>query len=138
METTHVAAIEALFASVNPSCSDAARLNSDLAGAFDIVAAMPYHAASVRRAYFGSIAKLFDRIKLDAKGEAVDFDAANLKTILFGSDVEIEAIRLLRADAIVSIGKSSPSLMSKIKDDISILQAGENSSNVRDRLAQLR
>ena len=138
MESTHVAAIEALFGSINPSCSDAAQLNSSLTSAIELVADMSYQAASVRRAYFRSIAKVFDRVKLAGKGGEVDFDMKSLKTILFGSDVEIEALRLHRADAIVSIGKASPSLKLKMGDDISTLQASEMSSNVRDRLDQVR
>lgn len=133
-----MAATEALFASISPAASDTAQLNTALTAAIDLVASMSYHPASLRRAYFGSLAKLFDRIRLQGKGEEVDFDLQSLKTTLFGSDVEIEAIRLLRADAIVSIGRSSPKLLGKMKDEISALQTGEKSSNVRDRLAQLR
>jgi proteasome component ECM29 len=138
MESTHVAAIEALFASVNPTTSEAKQLNSTLTSAINLVASMSYHPASVRRAYYGSLLHVFDRIRLRNKGQDIDFDLTSLKTTLFGSDVEIEALRLLRADAILSIGKTSPNLTLKMKDDISALLADEKSSNVRDRLAQLR
>jgi proteasome component ECM29 len=132
-----VAAIEALFASINPTTSDAKQLNGTLTSAINVVASMSYHPASVRRAYYGSLLKVFERIRLGNKGQDIDFDLTGLRTTLFGSDVEIEALRLLRADAILSIGKSSPRLTSKMQDDISALLADEKSSNVRDRLAQL-
>ena len=136
MESTHVAAIEALFASVNPTISEAKQLNTTLTSAINLVASMSYHPASVRRVYYGSLLKVFDRIRLRNKGQDIDFDLTSLKTTLFGSDVEIEALRLLRADALLSIGKSSPNLTLKMQDEISALLADEKSSNVRDRLAQ--
>jgi proteasome component ECM29 len=132
-----VAAIEALFASINPAISDAEHLNGTLTSAIRLVASMSYHPASVRRAYYGSLVKLFDRIRLVGKGNSVDFDLKDLKTTIFASDVEIEALRLFRADAIVSIGKASPSVGLKMKDDILALKTSEKSANVRDRLAQL-
>jgi len=132
-----VAAIEALFASINPTTSEAKQLNGTLTSAINLVASMSYHPASVRRAYYGSLLKVFERIRLRNKGQGIDFDLTGLRTTLFGSDVEIEALRLLRADAILSIGKTSPSLTSRMQDDISALLADEKSSNVRDRLAQL-
>lgn len=138
METTHVAAIEALLGSINPAASEATQLNANLKDAIDLVGSMSYHAASVRRAYYGSLAKAFDRIRENGKGEGIDFDLKNLKMTMFGSDVEIEAIRLLRADAIISIKKSSAALASKMSDEVRELQASEKSSTVRDRLAELR
>jgi proteasome component ECM29 len=132
-----VAAIEALFASINPGISDAEQLSGTLTSAIRLVASMSYHPASVRRAYYGSLAKVFDRIRLAGKGQSIDFDLKDLKTTMFASDVEIEALRLVRADAIVSIGKASPSVGLKMKEDILALQASEKSANVRDRLAQL-
>ena len=130
-------AIEALFASINPATSDAEQLNGTIPSAIQLLAAMSYHPASVRRAYYGSVAKVFDRIRLAGKGQEFDFDLRDLKTTLFAADVEIEALRLLRAEAVVSIGKASPSVASKMKDDILALKNSEKSSNVRDRLAQL-
>ena len=132
-----MAAIEALFASINPATSDAEQLNGTLSKAIRLVASMSYHPASVRRIYYGSLVKVFDRIRLAGKGQSVDFDLKHLKTTMFASDVEIEALRLLRADAIVSIGNASPSVGLKMKDDILALKNSEKSANVRDRLAQL-
>ena len=131
-----MAATEALFASISPSVSDAARLNEALTNAISLMASMQSQSQSLRRALYGSLAKLFDRIRNQGRGDVVDFDLTGLKNVLFGPDVDIEALRLLRADAIVSIFKTSPAVALKIEKETAALQAEEHSKNVRDRLAQ--
>ena len=131
-----MAAVSALLASINPSVSDDARLSGALADAIALVASMQYPSASVRRAFYGSLGKVFDRIGQEGKGGSVELDLTNLKTTLFGADVEIEALRLLRADAILAICKSSPTMFSKMKNEMRKLEAEEKSWVVRDRLGQ--
>ena len=138
MEATHVAAIEAIFASINPAMLDDKQLGATLTKAIDLVASMSYHPASVRRAYYGNLTKVLDRIRQQDQGGNIDIDLASLKATLFGSDVEIEALRMLRADAIVSMFKTSPILTLKMKNEIVALHADEKSSAVRDRLALVR
>lgn len=131
-----MAAVEALFAAITPSVMNGAQLKDALTNATTLVASMQYHPTRVQRAFYASIAKTFDRIGLEGKGNNVELDLTTLKTALFSSNVEVEALRLLRADAIGAISKSSPTMSMKMKDDVSALLALETSSNVRDRLAQ--
>lgn len=68
----------------------------------------------------------------------VDFDATSVKDVkalLFGPAVSIEAVRLTRAEAIVTIAKASPSLAAELEGEVRELMAGEMSPQVRDRLA---
>ena len=129
-----MAAVEALFASVNPSVLQYDELNSALINAIKLVASMENHSANVRRAVYGSLAKTFGRI-LDEKGEGIDLDLDNLKSVLFGRDIETEALRLLRADAILAVSKASSKLASKMRSEVLVLKGEEVSSIVRDRLA---
>lgn len=136
MATQHVAAVEAVFASINPSVSDGARLSSALTDAITLVASMHHHPAGVRRVFYGGLAKVFDRIRQKGKGDSINFDLTALKTLFFGPEIGIEALRLVRADAIVAIEKSSPTLALKMKEEVGTLEILEKSSVVRDRLAQ--
>lgn len=68
----------------------------------------------------------------------IDFDAASvndIKSLLFGPTVAIEAVRLIRAEAIVTILKASPLLGAELAGDVRALVTGEMSSTVRDRLS---
>ena len=78
---------------------------------------MQHHTTRVRRALYGSLAKLFDRVGAEGTGDSVDFDVTNLKIALFRGDVEIEALRLLRAEAIAAISKASPTMSLKMKGE---------------------
>ena len=133
VESTRVAAIEALFSSINPAISQSDSLNKHLAKAIELASSISPQPPSVRRAIFENLAKIFDRIQQQGKGGDVDFDAVNLKSILLGVD-EIESLRLLKANAILAIRKSSPKLFSNISVEIDRLKVDETSSAVRDRL----
>lgn len=87
----------------------------------------------LRRAFYESLAKVFNRIEQQERGKAVDFDTSTLKSILFGPE-EIEMIRLARADSIVAVGKGSTILMSRMSGEIRRLREEEKSGVVRSRL----
>ena len=89
--------------------------------------------ANVQRAAFGSVKRMFESMPKE-EGDRIDFDVSSLKSVLFSQDVEIEAIRLLRADAVVAICKSSPTLASKIRTEVLARMEEERSAVVRDRL----
>ena len=131
-----MAAIEAMFASINPSVLDGARLEGALADAINLVASMQYQPATVLRVFYRSLVNVFDRIRQCGKGDGIDFNSTTLKSLLFGPDLGVEALRLVRADAIVAIRKASPALALKMKEDVGALEILEKSSVVRDRLAQ--
>lgn len=113
--------------------SEADSVSKRLAKAVQLVASMQSPAASVRRTFYESLTKVFGRIRKEGKGDSVDFDLTDLKSVLFGSD-EVEALRLTRAEAIKSIRTSSSSLMSKLSAEIFALTDKEKSAVVRDQL----
>lgn len=127
-EATSVAAIEALFASVNPAVSQGKDLQEALTKAFDVVASMPSRSSSVRRALYPSIAELFNR--LEKGSEVPRFDLSSLKSLLFGSDVEVEAVRLLRANAIVAVTKAARWLREEVKSEVQGVREGELAKSV--------
>lgn len=61
---------------------------------------------------YGSVAKVFDRVRDSQKGDSLAFDSTYLKDILSGGDEPVEALRSARADAIRAVSETSPSLMS--------------------------
>ncbi len=131
---THVAAINAILASVNPATAQDKALSRNLQKALDTAGSVDAASADVRRALFGSTTKAFDRIREAGKGAQLDLDVSSLKSILFGPNVDIEALRLLRADALLAIKKSSPSLLSSMKNELAEIRRQEVSRNVLERL----
>lgn len=111
MDNTQVAAVETLFASINPAALEADSLNDHLSKAISLTKPLKASPASVRRALYDSLRKLFDRIRNDGKGNAIAFDLAHLKVILFDSDETVEALRLAREDAIKAIKETMPTLL---------------------------
>ena len=131
---THVAAVNAMFGSVNPVASQGEALTKRLQITFEMAAKVNSAPADVRRALFGSIKKLFDRIHEAGQGAKLDFDVSSLKSILFSSNVDIEALRLLRADVLVAVSKASPALLLKMRSEVSDIHRGEVARTVRERL----
>lgn len=125
-----MAAIEALFASVNPAVSQGKDLQEALTKTIDAVASMQNKTATVRRVLYPSLAKLFGRIP---KGALEHFDLSNLNALLFGTDGEVEAIRLLRADAIVA-AMEQPWVAEEVRSDLQALRSAEGSKTVLGRL----
>lgn len=117
-EGARVAAIEALFASVNPQVSQGKELQEALSKAIDAVAAMPNKTSGVQRVLYPSLAKMLGKIE---PGAVPRFDVGGLRTLLFGDDVGVEAIRLLRAEAVAAAAKQ-PWVAEEMKSD---LEAGK-------------
>lgn len=87
------------------------------------------------RSTFKGVAGVFDRIREQKREVRLD-DAAikDLQKLLFEPVIGIEAIRLTRAEAIVSAVKMSPTLAEEMEGAICSLVEKEMSSAVRDRL----
>ncbi|KAK5173412.1 proteasome component M29 [Saxophila tyrrhenica] len=132
----HVAAINALCAGVNPALSQDDAVGKKLQKAFDIAARVIATPADVRRALFDSVAKVFGRIREAGKGADIDMDVTSLKTILFGPNVDIEALRLLRADALLAIRKAAPGVIAKMRGEVEEIREKEVSGAVRERLGK--
>lgn len=109
-----MAAIEALFASVNPAVAQGKDLQEALTKTIDAVAGMQGTVSSsslgVRRALYPSIAQMFARMEKQGCDVPGDFDSSNLQRLLARPDVEVEAVRVLRTDAILAVKKASPAL----------------------------
>lgn len=88
------------------------------------------------RSTFEGLSGVFARIQ--KQETQVEFDEASvkdLKSLLFGPTISAEAIRLTRAEAIMSIAKASTFLGSELASEVRELMTGEMSSQVRDRLS---
>lgn len=92
-------------------------------------------AASLRSTYDG-LSSVFSRMSKQQRQVTLDAAAVHdIKSLLFGPDVPIEAVRLLRAEAIVAIVKASPGLGAELAGDVREVMTGERSKQVRDRLS---
>jgi proteasome component ECM29 len=131
-EVISATATEALFASVNPSVAQGKELQEALTRVLDAVAAMQNRSSGLRRVLYPGIAQLFAR--MEKSGDVPRFETGNLKRLLFGSDIEVEAVRLLRAEAIVAVTKASPWLAAEVRSDIQALRDAEASATVLARL----
>ena len=125
-----MAAIEAMLASVNTTVSQGKDLQEALSKAINAIASVQTKSSNIRRTLYPSLAKLFGRLE---KGAMPRFDLSSLKSILFGTDVEVEAIRLLRADAIVA-AMEQPWLAEEVRSDLDATRASESSKSVLARL----
>lgn len=105
-----MAGVGALFASINPSASQGKDLQEALTKAFDAVAAMPVQERSlaILRALYPAISQMFGRC---GEGSVPRFESSSVNALLGGADVEVEAIRLLRADAMAAAIKAAPWMM---------------------------
>ncbi|KAF2169020.1 hypothetical protein M409DRAFT_52992 [Zasmidium cellare ATCC 36951] len=135
-DATIAAAIEAVFASINPAAMQSDSLQRQSSRAIHVVASSkPATQAGLRSAYKG-LASMAKRIEEEKRHVELDPESIQgLKSLLFGPVVGIEAIRLTRADALVALTKMSPSLSTQVEGDIRALISSEVSSAVRDRLA---
>ncbi|EME80221.1 uncharacterized protein MYCFIDRAFT_104048, partial [Pseudocercospora fijiensis CIRAD86] len=137
-DATTAAAIEALFASINAHVSDGNMLLRQLSRAMHEVATTNAQAGtkpSILRSTFEGVARTFARVREQKREVTLDAPATDaLKTLLFGPVVGVEAVRLMRADAIVSAARALPSVGDAMKEEVSVLMASETSSAVRERL----
>lgn len=135
-DATAAGAIEAVFASINPAAMQGDSLPRQISRAVHVVAASkPATQAGLRSVYEG-LSSMSKRIEEDKRHVVLDPEAVqDLKSLLFGPVVGIEAIRMTRAEALVSLTKVSPSLSAQLDGEIRALISSEVSSAVRDRLA---
>jgi hypothetical protein len=126
------ACVEAILASVNPFSAKDSDLQSTLVTALKEVQKLQHPSVGVQRAVYKGVASLFERLqeasaKVTASPELVD----SLKIQLFRQDAGSEAVRLLRADAIVAVARL---FAEELRVGIVKLMESEPSMLVRDRL----
>lgn len=130
------AAVECLFASINPVAMSVEKLTQAMSQALASVAALPPRSTGLWRSSYAGLAQLFEGLtKVGERGSLSPDARDHLKTLLFGPDPGTEALRLLRADAIVAMAKAMPTLASALHADVLALVGEEKSKVVRDRLA---
>ena len=92
--------------------------------------------ASVWRSTYIGVTQLCQRLEKENEGRSLGANALDhLNLLLFGPDPGTEALRLLRADAIVALLKAAPASALSLKRDLLVLIKEERSISVRDRLA---
>lgn len=132
------AAIEAIFASVNPDVVKGDELRRQVAAALAETRRLRNPNIALQRAVYKGVAGLFDGlIKSDASEEAAAGDdiVESLKEHLFRADAGSEMIRLLRADAITAAVKFSKALAAEFRAAILSLAKEDPSTVVRGRLS---
>ncbi|KAK4540262.1 hypothetical protein LTR36_009667 [Oleoguttula mirabilis] len=129
-------AVESLLASINPAVLRGEKLTQAISRALAAVATLQAPSASVWRSTYLGLTQLFTRVEQGDEGRDLGTDAQNhLKVLLFGPDPGTEALRLLRANAIVAMAKAAPTQGSALHADVLALVKEERSNAVRDRLA---
>lgn len=101
---------------------------------------IPLRTVAVETAKFNGIKKLMDRYSRRGSA-ALSFTPEVLESLrkaLFGAAPGSESLRLLRAEAILSVTDASSTPRSEVANDISILVANENSGHVRSVLERAR
>ncbi len=135
MAKTRAAAVQALFSGINPAVLPQEQLSSALQNALALVSGVQVDSAEMRRTLFTSIAELFDRVRKENKGSQLEIESKDLIATLFGSSVDTEALRMLRADAALAVSKTSPAHLGRaIRDAVSDAERQEVSPMVRERL----
>jgi proteasome component ECM29 len=141
-DTTMAAAIEAIFASVNPNVAKGDELRRQIATSLSETRRLQNPNITLQRSVYKGIAALFEALtKSDADGSsAVAGDdgsvvVEHLKEHLFRADAGSEAVRLLRADAITAVVGSSTALAAELRPAILSLAKEDPSTLVRARLS---
>ena len=138
-QATHAAAVEAILASAHADVLKGDALTTLTSRILALIAAKRSPSTAVWRSSYTALTQLSKY--WETKSERSAFGPAGLqplKALLFDSDLGIEALRLLRADAIVAVAKVSAGLTTEMRDGVSILLADEKSKAVRDRLLAAR
>jgi proteasome component ECM29 len=136
METGRERALEAMLASVNPFAARGESLDRVISKVLDAVSTVFPLNSGLYRALYGGLAELCRRVREAGEGSSVGHDPDLWKKCLFESQLEIEALRLLRADAVVEACKTSEALGTQVKEDVIELRERETSKSVRDRLSE--
>lgn len=93
---------------------------------------------AIRKSTYQSLEKLFEKVAKEGSGISMSAAAGigeSLKQVLFGPDAGSEALRLLRAEAVVQICRAAPSIGPALRDEVARELQEEKSTVVRDRLA---
>jgi proteasome component ECM29 len=146
-DTTMAAAIEAIFASVNPNVAKGDDLRRNIATSLSETRRLRNPNIALQKAVYKGIATLFEGLTKSESG-ADGSDAAtaaagdgsgsvveDLKEHLFRADAGSEAVRLLRADAISAVVGSSAVLAAELRTAILSLAREDPSTLVRARLS---
>jgi proteasome component ECM29 len=138
-EATLAAAVESLFASINPAVLEGDSMMRAASRSLELAQQVAQQAPSksIWRSIYSSLKQLFER--LSKTGKQVCFSGVadeKLRLLLFGQDPGTEALRLLRAEAIVEGAELSPAQAAALRTGILALEQEEKSTAVRDRLAQ--
>lgn len=143
------AAIEAIFASVNPNVAKGEDLRRNIATSLSETRRLRNPNIALQKAVYKGIATLFEGLTKSESG-ADGSDAAtaaagdgsgsgsvveDLKEHLFRADAGSEAVRLLRADAISAVVGSSAALAAELRTAILSLAREDPSTLVRARLS---
>lgn len=132
------AAIEAIFASVNPDVTKGDELRRQIAASLAETRRLQNPNIALQKSVYKGIAALFEALsKSDADESASTGDGVveNLKEHLFRADAGSEAVRLLRADAITAVVGSSKTLAAELRPAILSLAKEDPSTLVRGRLS---
>jgi hypothetical protein len=132
------AAIEAIFASVNPDVAKGDELRRQIAASLAETRRLQNPNIALQKSVYKGIAALFEALsKSDADESASTGDGVveNLKEHLFRADAGSEAVRLLRADAITAVVGSSKTLAAELRPAILSLAKEDPSTLVRGRLS---
>ncbi|KAK6418474.1 proteasome component M29 [Oleoguttula sp. CCFEE 5521] len=135
-DNTLAAAVEAVFSSIKPDLLKPESVRSATVAALAQANRLSHPSVVIRKALYLSLAKLFARLGAD-KSSSVSEDSelvAAVKHLLLQAEGGSEALRLLRADAIVAASKFSSRLVAAIRTQIPDEAAAEASTTVRDRL----
>ncbi|EME39141.1 hypothetical protein DOTSEDRAFT_66216 [Dothistroma septosporum NZE10] len=138
-DSTISAAIEAVLASINPSVAKGDILIRQVGRTLHVVATCKPQTQAALRCTYQGIADMCDRLEKQEQHVGLDEQSTrDLKSVLFGPVIGIEAIRLIRADAVAAAVKMSSSLAKEIDGDVCALLESEVAPSVRDRLAAAR
>jgi hypothetical protein len=142
------AAIEAIFASVNPNVAKGEDLRRNIATSLSETRRLRNPNIALQKAVYKGIATLFEGLtKSESGADGSDAAAAagdgsgsgsvveDLKEHLFRADAGSEAVRLLRADAITAVVGSSAALAAELRTAILSLAREDPSTLVRARLS---
>lgn len=104
-------------------------------GLHEVAAAKTATSARTLRSLFESLQSMFERVRREERKFELDATAiADLKTLLFGPSISIQAIRLARAHAVLASVTTCPTISAQLGEGIRATMAEEPSNEVRQVL----
>lgn len=127
-----------MFASINPALASPVQLTLHISRTLKTVAALASPTMQIWRSTYTGMEDLFARLDQDGGGgQVVSGAIVDLKAVLV-REPGTEALRLLRANAVVAAAQLSPQLKAEMQAAVQSLYAEEKSPTVRDRLRQAK